>query len=196
MTINQCIPDKMHLLHKHINEVVELNDGEFQYVLKHFTPIHRKKHQFLIQEGESVDKEFWVVKGCVKAYFLDDKGKEHILQFGMENWWASDYEAFLHRTKAKIYIDCIEDCELLAITYDDREKLTSEVHKMERFWAKKSKFGYAALQGRILSLLKNNAKERYDLLFNMYPQLFQRVPKKLIASYLGVSRETLSRLGS
>ncbi|WP_348637316.1 hypothetical protein [Aquimarina sp. 2201CG14-23] len=67
---------------------------------------------------------------------------------------------------------------------------------MERFWAQKSKFGRIALQKRILSLLKNSAKERYDLLLEQYPQLFQRVSKKLIASYLGVSRETLSRLDS
>lgn len=82
------------------------------------------------------------------------------------------------------------------ITYENKEKLTEEMHKMEHFWAKKSKFGRIVLQNRILSLLKNSSKERYELLLEQYPKLLQRVPKKLIASYLGISRETLSLLNS
>ncbi|BDD10844.1 hypothetical protein FUAX_32760 [Fulvitalea axinellae] len=103
---------------------------------------------------------------------------------------------FVKGTVAKTSVDCLEDCELLYITRDNREKLTSEMHKMERFWAKKSKLGRIAQQNRILSLLKNSARERYDFLMSQYPQLIHRIPKKLIASYLGVSRETLSRLQS
>ncbi len=184
----------MHPLRKHIEELINLTDEEFDMVLSHFEPIKKRKHQYLVQEGELVDKEFWVLKGCLKSYFVDDEGREHILQFGMENWWITDYESFVKQTPSKISIDCIEDSELLYITFENREKLTAQMHKMERFWAKKSKYGRIALQNRILSLLKNSAKERYDVLLEQYPQLFQRVPKKLIAAYLGVSRETLSRL--
>lgn len=186
----------MHPLRQHIEELIQLTDEEFNIVLSHFEPIKKRKHQYLVQEGDYVDKEYWVIKGCLKSYFFDDDGKEHILQFGMENWWITDYEAFVKRTKSKIAIDCIEDCELLYISYENREKLTAQMHKMERFWAKKSKYGRIALQNRILCLLKNSAKERYRLLLEDYPRLFQRVPKKLIAAYLGVSRETLSRLSS
>ncbi|WP_036381133.1 Crp/Fnr family transcriptional regulator [Muricauda sp. MAR_2010_75] len=186
----------MHPLRKHIEELIALTDEEFDMVLSHFEPIQKRKHQYIVQEGDLVDKEYWILKGCLKSYFLDDEGKEHILQFGMENWWITDYESFIKHIPSKISIDCIEDSELLYITFENREKLTAQMHKMERFWAKKSKFGRIALQNRILSLLKNSAKERYDLLLEQYPQLFQRVPKKLIAAYLGVSRETLSRLQS
>ncbi|TCI90956.1 Crp/Fnr family transcriptional regulator [Tenacibaculum sp. M341] len=186
----------LHPLRKHIEEIISLTDEEFDFVLSHFNQIKKKKHQYIVQEGELVTKEFWIIKGCMKSYFVDGNGKEHILQFGMENWWITDYEAFVKQTKSKTYIDCIEDCELLYITFENREKLTSELHKMERFWAKKSKFGRIALQNRILSLLQNSAKEKYDLLLEQYPKLFQRVPKKMIAAYLGVSRETLSRLNS
>lgn len=184
----------MHPLRKHIEEIIPLSDEEFEYIFGHFHRIKKRKHQYIVQEGEVVSKEFWVIKGCLKSYFFDHNGKEHILQFGSENWWITDYESFVKRTPSNIFIDCLEDCELLYITHEDREKLTKQLHKMERFWAKKSKFGRIALQNRILSLLKNSAKERYDLLLEQYPQLFQRVPKKLIAAYLGVSRETLSRL--
>ena len=186
----------MHPLKKHIEEIISLTDEEFDYILSHFEQTKKRKHQYIVQEGEIVNKEFWILNGCLKSYFLDENGKEHILQFGMENWWITDYESFVKQTESKIYIDCIEDSEFMFITFENRDKLTSEMHKMERFWAKKSKMGRIALQNRILSLLKNSAKERYDLLLEQYPKLFQRVPKRLIAAYLGISRETLSRLGS
>ncbi len=185
-----------HPLRAHIEELIKLTDEEFELVLSYFKTTTKRKHQYILQEGEIADKEYWIVKGCLKSYFFDENGKEYILQFGMEDWWITDYESFVKQSKSKIYIDCIEDCELLYITYENREKLTKEMHKMERFWAKKSKFGRIALQNRILSLIKNSSKERYELLLEQYPKLFQRVPKKLIASYLGVSRETLSRLSS
>ncbi len=184
----------MHPLRVHIEELISLTDQEFEFILSHFKQVSKRKHQYIVQEGEVINKEYWVVKGCLKSTFIDNSGKEHILQFGMENWWITDYESFIDQTPSKISIDCIEDSELLYITYENREKLTAEMHKMERFWAKKGKKGRIALQNRILSLLKNSAKERYILLLEQYPQLFQRVPKKLIAAYLGVSRETLSRL--
>jgi len=185
-----------HPLKRHIDEIIPIEEEEFEYVLQHFSKVRKRKNQFIVQEGEFITKEFWVIKGCLKAYFFDDNGKEHILQFAMENWWITDYDAFTNRNKAKINVDCIEDCELLYITYENREKLSSEMHKMERFWSKKTKLGYVALQNRILSLLRNTAQERYNLLFEQYPALFQRVPKKMIASYLGVTRETLSRFQS
>ncbi|NQX82656.1 MAG: Crp/Fnr family transcriptional regulator [Flavobacteriaceae bacterium] len=186
----------MHPLRKHLEEIISLNDEEFDFILSHFSLIKKRKHQFIVQEGDMVDKIYWVIKGCLRTCFYDDTGKEHILQFAMENWWASDYDSFVYKTKAKTSIDCLEDCELLYITSENREKLTSEMHKMETFWAKKTVKGRISLQNRVLSLLKNSAKERYELFLSQYPQLFQRVSKKMISAYLGVSRETLSRLNS
>lgn len=186
----------MHPLKQHIEEIIPLTDAEFDFILSHFEQTKKRKHQYLLQEGDVANKEYWILKGCLKSCFFDDTGKEHILQFGMENWWITDYESFVKQIPTKLSIDCIEDSELLYITYENREKLTKSMHKMERFWAKKSKYGRIALQNRILSLLKNSSKERYELLLEQYPKLFQRVSKKLIAAYLGVSRETLSRLNS
>ena len=186
----------IHPLRAHIEEIIPLSDEQFDHIMGHFRTIFKRKHQFIVQEGETVNKEFWVVKGCLKSSFFDNQGKEHIIQFAMENWWVTDYDAFTNRTKARFSVDCIEDCQLLYITFEDREKLSAEMHEMERFWARKTKFAYIAAQNRVLSLLRNTASERYDLLLHQYPKLFQRVPKKWIASYLGVSRETLSRLDS
>ena len=183
----------MHLLRQQIEEITSLTDEEFEYVLSHFETKKLKKHQFLIQENETVEKTYFVINGCLKAYHIDSAGKEHILQFALQNWWITDFQAYFNQTKSTLFIDCIEESELLSITLEKAEKLCSEMHKMEHFFRKKSNSGYVALQQRILSMLNNNPKEQYDKLLFQNPILFQKVPKKLIASYLGVSRETLSR---
>ncbi len=182
------------ILKKHVSELVDMEESEFESIAAYFQPVYRKKHQFLVQSGYDVGYEYFVVKGCIKSSVLDEYGKEHIVQFAMENWWITDYYAFVHQEKARMNIDCLEDCELLAISYQDRKTICKTSHNMEHFWATKTKYGYAALQNRILGLIKDSAKVRYENLIQQYPTLIQRVPKKYIASFLGVSRETLSRL--
>jgi CRP-like cAMP-binding protein len=181
-------------LRSHIEKIISLTDQEFDYILSHFTTKKLKKHQFLVQEGDSVQTDYFVVKGLLKAYHIDKEGKEHIMQFAMEDWWITDYQAYFNQVKASLQVDCIEDSELLCLSLHHREKLCADLHKVEHFFRRKSNSGYIALQRRILSLLNSNAKERYEQLLHQYPDLLQRIPKTLIAAYLGVSRETLSRL--
>jgi CRP-like cAMP-binding protein len=178
----------------HLEKIISLTDQEFDYILSHFQPKKFRKHQFVVQEGNVVDYDYFVVNGLLKAYYANEEGKEHILQFAMENWWVTDYQAYTTRSKATLNIDCIENVELLAISFDNKQKLCTEYHKMEHFFRIKTTSGYVGLQQRVLSLLNNDAQARYQQLFSQYPSLFQRVPKAVIASYLGVSRETLSRM--
>jgi CRP-like cAMP-binding protein len=183
------------LLRQHIEKITPLSDEEFTYILSHFALKKYKKHRFLVQEGEGVTYDFFVTKGLLKSAFTNlESGKEHILQFAWEDWWVTDYQAYFNQTKSSLAIECIEEVEVLALSLLNRDKLCAELHKIEHFFRRKSNAGYVALQRRILSLLNSTAQERYDQLLATYPQLFQRVPKTLIASYLGVSRETLSRL--
>lgn len=181
-------------LRKHFEELVTLTDEEFERVAPCFIPKKLKKHQFLIQNGSEVRHEYFVLQGLLKAYYTNDQGKEHILQFAMENWWISDYQAFFKHQKATINVDCLEDCQVLCLSFDDREKICREVPQMSHFFRIKANLGYVALQRRILSLLDQDAKGRYEQLLELYPSLLQRVPKTILAAYLGVSRETLSRL--
>ncbi|NGP77788.1 Crp/Fnr family transcriptional regulator [Balneolaceae bacterium YR4-1] len=181
-------------LRKEIEEIEALTDEEFTYITSHFKERRFKKNQFVVQEGMPVPYDFFVVKGLLKAYVIDDKGKEHILQFAMENWWISDYQAHFSEKPASINIDCIEDCEMLALSLENRRKICREFHKMDRFFSIKFNLGYIRLQQRILSLLRENAEERYRNLLEKQPDLIQRVPKKYLAGFLGLSRETLSRL--
>lgn len=184
------------ILRQQIEKIVQLTDAEFDYVLAHFVTKKFKKNQFVVQEGQAVENDFFILSGCLKSYSTDANGKEHIIQFGMQDWWITDYQAYYNQTTATVNIDCIEESQLLCLSYTNREKLCAEMHKMEHFFRKKTNKRNVALQERILSLLSSNAKERYDKLLEQYPQLFQKVPKQLIASYIGVTRETLSRFNS
>ncbi len=184
------------MLRRQIETIIELSDDEFDFVQSHFVLKKFKKHQFVVQEGQSVEFDYFVLKGCLKSYFTDSNSKEHIIQFGLPDWWITDYEAYYFQKNATVNIDCIEDSELLCLSSSNREKLCAEIHKIEHFFRKKTNRRNVALQQRIMSLMSVSARERYDSLLEQYPQLFQKVPKRLIAQYLGVTRETLSRFNS
>lgn len=181
-------------LREHIDSVVALTDAEFDMVLSCFKPLSVSKKAMVINGGKLVNSEFLVVKGCLKSFTEDDSGKEFIVQFAMENWWISDYPAYFKQNKATICVQALENCFLLELSREDKIKMCDEIPKMHIFFGQKSFSGYVALQQRVLSMMKNSAKEKYELLLHQYPVLFQRVSKTLIAHYLGVSRETLSRL--
>lgn len=180
----------------HIEKSTPLTDDEFSFVLAHFSFEKYKKNDFLIQQGEAVRHCYFVVSGLLKLVYDDKDGKQHIVSFAMEDWWESDFSAYFTQTKAKMSLKCIEDTSVFSLSRKNYQKLSTELPKMERFFLKKSNAGYIASQNRILSFLTSNAKERYEQLLKQHPLLFQRVPKTLLASYLGVSRETLSRLSS
>jgi CRP-like cAMP-binding protein len=181
-------------LRNHIEAIVPLSNDEFSFILALFTTKEYKKNQFLIQEGERVQYAYFVVSGLLKLSYTDDTGKEHIVSFAMEDWWETDFPAFFNQTKATLSLQCLEDTSLFCLSLENYEKICFDVQKMERFFLKKSNAGFIGSQQRILSLLTNSAKERYEQLLKQYPALFQRVSKTHLASYLGVSRETLSRL--
>jgi CRP-like cAMP-binding protein len=182
------------ILRQHIAATASLTEAEFDYFFSHFRPQSFTKGQTVIGEGDLVDCEYFVLSGCMKAFFINDELKMYILQFAMPNWWASDYNALYNQTRATIHVDCITDTEVLCLSNADREKLCRELHPAEHFFRWRTNKGYVAAQKRLLSFMNNDTKQRYEELMAMYPQLYNLVPKHLIAAYLGVSRETLSRL--
>jgi CRP/FNR family transcriptional regulator, anaerobic regulatory protein len=184
----------MEQLRTHIETITAVSDEEFEYIKTFFTPKRVLKNQFLIHEGDDVKNEYLVISGIYKVFYIDSNGKEYIVQFSQENWWMSDYNAFFNEQKSAMYIECIEQGEVLCLTLHGREKLAAELHKMEHFFRIKLTNGYVALQKRIKILLSSTPQERYEEFAKSYPNLLQKIPKKLIAEYLGVSRETLSRM--
>ncbi|OJX54428.1 MAG: Crp/Fnr family transcriptional regulator [Flavobacterium sp. 38-13] len=182
------------ILKQHIAKTASLSEEEFEHFFSHFKAESFKKGEVIINEGDDVEKEYFVLSGCLKAFFMNDNIKMHILQFTMPTWWTSDYAALYNKSKATITIDCISDAEVISITNEAREKICRELHQVEYFFRWRTNKGYVAAQKRLLSFMNNDAKTRYEELLALYPALYNMVPKHLIAAYLGVSRETLSRL--
>jgi CRP-like cAMP-binding protein len=186
----------MDKLRQHIEQITPLSDEEFEYIKTFFTLKKVRKHQHLIAEGDEVKYEYLVLSGIFKVFYIDEQGKELIVQFAAENWWMSDYYAFFNQKNASLVIECMEAGEVLYATLHAREKLSADLHKMEHFFRVKLTNGYVALQQRIKLLLSSTPQQRYEEFSKLYPDLLQRIPKKFIAEFLGVSRETLSRLYS
>ena len=186
--------DKREVLKQHIGKFVTLSDEQFDYFLSLFKEHVYKKGQVIIAQGDKVDREYFVLSGCLKAFYINDEIKMYILQFAMPTWWTSDYSALYNKTRASINVDCVTDAEVLSLSNADREKICSEIHAIEHFFRWRTNRGYVASQRRLLSFMNSDARSRYEELMKMYPELYNIVPKHLIAAYLGVSRETLSRL--
>jgi len=184
------------ILRDQFQKIIVIHPEEFDYILSHFTYKKFRKHQFLVQDGQHVTYDYFLLSGCVKSYYSDENGKMHILLFALKDWWITDYEAYYYQKNATVNIDCLEDTEVLCLSNDNREKLCREFHQIEHFFRKKTNRRNVALQNRILSLLSSSAKQRYEKFLLEYPSLVQKLPKHILASYLGVTRETLSRLYS
>ncbi|GAA4206414.1 hypothetical protein GCM10022289_27340 [Pedobacter jeongneungensis] len=186
----------MDRLRNHIEEIAELTDQEYENVKTFFTLRRVKRNQYLQQEGDLAKYEFLVLSGIFRMFYLDEEGKEHIIQFAGQNWWMADYQAYFNQKPATLHILCMADAEVLYTTLEGRETLSANFHKMEHFFRVKLTNGYVAQQRRIVSLLSGSPQQRYEEFGQLYPHLMQKIPKKYIAEYLGVSRETLSRLYS
>ncbi len=123
----------MERLRKHIEEITTISDDEFEYIKTFFALKRVRKNQYLIHEGDEVKYEYLVLSGIYKVFYVDEQGKECIVQFAQKNWWMSDYGAFFKQKQATMFIDCMAEGEVLFSTLDAREKLSAELHKMEHF---------------------------------------------------------------
>ena len=183
-----------NILKDHIAKFISLSDEQLDFIYSKFKPQTFKKGEVIIKEGDLVESEYFVLNGCLKSFFMNSDLKMFILQFAMATWWTSDYNALYNGTKATTNLDCIADAEVLCLTNSNREELCREIHEVEYFFRWRTNRSYVAAQKRLLSFMNNDARYRYEELMTQYPALYNLVPKNLIAAYLGVSRETLSRL--
>ena len=183
----------MNILRNHIEKIIALTDEEFELINSCFHSKKFRKKDLIIKENDAVDHVYFIVSGLMKLYVTDRDAREHIISFSMEDWWETDYMAFYTHTKATQFLQCLEDTEVLCLSFSDYQKINKKIPKLVHFFLKKAIGGHIANQKRILYLLTLTAQEKYEQLLNSYPTLLQRIPKTVLANYLGVSRETLSR---
>ncbi|WP_116126539.1 Crp/Fnr family transcriptional regulator [Lewinella sp. IMCC34183] len=183
-----------HALITHLRELIPLADADGTRAAAYFTEERVPRRAVLLHAGRPVRYCYFVVSGLLKLVYTDTAGNQHTVSFAAEQWWESDFGAYFGRGPAAFSLRALEETTVLRLSLDDYWALCAEVPALERFMLHKAHAGFIGAQRRILSLLTSSAAERYTQLLDRQPDLLQRVSKTQLAAYLGVSRETLSRL--
>ena len=182
------------LLYKKINEIVSLNETEFEELKTLFVIKKLRKRQYLLQEGDICKYQAFVERGILRSYTVDEKGAEHILQFASEGWWLADLSSYLTGEPSVFNMDALEDAELLLINQQSWNLSMQKFPQLEHYFRILIQNHLVATQKRLMQSLAQTAEEKYIKFSQTYPTCVQRVPQHMIAAYLGVTRETLSRL--
>ena len=172
----------------------KLPDHEREAIMAAFDRKYLRKRQYFLQEGDVCKQIGFIVKGSARMFSVDERGHEHIIQFGLECWWISDPESFLHLSPSRYNIEMLEDSELLVISVPKASELRHKSQCFDLTVKVLDKHATIAMQKRIHAAIGMTAEERYFDLSGSYPQFLERFPMNMIASYLGVSPETLSRI--
>ena len=182
------------LLFRKIQSTVPVTESTFSEIRNLFVSKKLRKRHYILQQGDVAKYQVFVEKGVLRSYTTDEKGVEQVLQFATEGWWIADLASFLTAQPSHLNIDAIEDAELLLITKDAWEQAMETTPALERYFRLIMQNHLVATQKRLLQSLHETAEQRYSAFIQTYPDCLRRVPQHMIASYLGITRETLSRL--
>ena len=178
----------------HIKKFVPLSPDEEQIVNAHVRVLNIKKKAWLLTEGQICRSNYFVEKGCLRMYYLTDKGTEQITQFAIENWWLADYMSLTMQKPSPFFIQAIEDVQVVALDQHKQEELLQQVPKMERYFRLMMQRAYAAMQMRIKYIHDHSKEEVYHQFSGLFPDFVQRIPQYMLASYLGLTPEYLSEI--
>lgn len=178
----------------YFNKLLPLDEDEMSAVEVYFKERRVKRRQFILQEGDVCKHNTFVVEGCLRMYLADTNGKEHNLQFAIENWWIGDIGSFHSEKPSRLYIEAIENSVILQCEKKDQLKLFIDYPKFNRIFRVLAENAMVSLQNRILQNISSTAEERYLYFVDRYPHFFSRISNVQIASYLGVTPEFLSTI--
>jgi CRP-like cAMP-binding protein len=181
-------------LRQYLNDNASLTEAELQTIESLASPAVIKKRQHLLRAGDICRHHTFIIKGCMKVYRLADDGSEHVIKFAAENWWANDRESLLSGRPSDSYIAALEDTEVLQWTNPQFEHLFQTLPAFDALFKRLVSRALDASQNRIYTTISGTADERYRHFLQRYPDLIGRIPLHLIASYLGLTRETLTRI--
>lgn len=179
-----------------IARYVKLSDDEEKEFVSILKTTRIKKRQFVIQPGFVSEYRNYIVKGAVRVFYMDNVGKEHTVSIGVEDWFFTDFPSYLNRTPAEYYAEALEDSIILQMKYEDVEELCSRIHPLCQYFRLYIERALSYSNMRVISSISKSSEERYWEYVNKYPQIANRVPQYVLASYLGISPESLSRIRS
>ena len=173
---------------------INLSNEEKDFIQQRIKPIAVRKDEILFRQGDYIDYQYYVYDGCLRTYHIDEQGKEHTLQFAIKHWWISDYIAYFGDKKAVLFVECIKDAELFKISKENFEAIYKFSPKIEELFRQKLEKALVRNEKRILANLTSSAKERYVAFLKKYPVIEKNIKNYHIASYLGITTESLSRI--
>lgn len=179
---------------KYIESKATLSDDEWAFIESVSNVKKFRKYQLLLKEGDVWNFHAFICDGCVRRYFVDADNVEHTIQFSIENWWTGDRESLLNETPSKLNIEAIENTTVLLIHKDDFDKICEKIPTFSSIISSILQKSMNTMQKRIQADISYTAEEKYLHFLEFYPQLANRVPRHMLASYLGVTPETLSRI--
>jgi CRP-like cAMP-binding protein len=179
-----------------IRQKVALGEEDMQRVLSHYKPLKLKKHEILMSEGDPSRRMFFVVKGCLRVFFIKEDGSEVTRRIVFEDNFSTTLVGFITRQPSLEYTQALEPTTLLYITRDEFYSLLENIPGWEKFYRQYLEFAYVTNTNRLMSFITQDAGERYKQLLEEAPEIVRRLPNRIVASYLNISPETLSRLKS
>ncbi|MEE1946234.1 Crp/Fnr family transcriptional regulator [Pedobacter sp. KR3-3] len=179
---------------RHIKRYVSLTDDETSLLLQQIKPLTPKKKEFLLQEGQVCRYNYFVEQGCLRMFFVNDKGTEQIVQFALENWWIADYMSFGMQRPSNFSIQAVETSQIVGLAYSQQDELFKQLPQLERYFRIMMQRAYAAAQMRVKFFHDFTKEESYLHFIRMFPDFAQRIPQYMLASYLGITPEYLSEL--
>jgi CRP-like cAMP-binding protein len=182
------------LFFQHFDKKVKLDEDEKHFLKAFLTPKKLRKKQYLLQAGDIAKSYAFIEKGAMKAYSVDESGIEHIIQFGIEGWTIGDLYSFITGEAAIYNIEAVEDSALVLISKSSHDELLHIFPKYETYTRLNFEGAYIAMQRRLTSIISSSLEERYEQFTAQYPEFTQRFPQHMIASYMGLTPETLSRI--
>lgn len=188
------LADMPELLKSHIEKLLGRDLPEFKSIEPFFEVSDIRKKENLLVEGRICKANYFVNRGCLRMYFVNENGVEQTVQFALEHWWLADYASFSAQKPSGFYIQAVEHSEILSLSYSAQEELLQSHPVMERYFRLVHQRAHAAAQFRIRGLYGHSREELYHQFINNYPEFVQRIPQYLLASFLGMTPEYLSEL--
>ncbi len=182
------------ILKAHIEKLLGSTLSDFNGMEEFFAPVALHKKQNLLVAGEVCRANYFVVQGCLRMFFVDEKGVEQTVQFALEQWWLADYTSFSAQIPSNFYIQAVEHTQVLSLSHNGQEKLLQVYPQLERYFRLVHQRAHAAAQFRIMTLYGNSREVLYHQFVRRYPDFVQRIPQYLLASFLGFTPEYLSEL--